>query len=140
MYPVPNPFSHVENGDKNIFNWLQRFEKKIFLILESCVEMNEIGILICREKQGFPQGPHMIVFFKVISDFGVSRLFKELSGQYSRCSRIASFCRRDLKQLEVLQRKFITQKIFWQFFGLNEPENQFWKIEFQKKLTSIFQN
>ena len=83
----------------------------------------------------------MIVFFKVISDFGVSRLFKELSGQYSRCSRIASFCRRDLKKkLGVLQRKSITQKMFWQCFGLNKLKNQFWKIKFQKKLTSIFQN
>ena len=81
----------------------------------------------------------MIVFFKVISDFGVSRLFKELFGQYSRCSRIASFCRRDLKKkLEVLQRKFITQKNFWKFFGLNKPKNQFWKIEFQNKINIDF--
>ena len=83
----------------------------------------------------------LIVFFKVISDFGASRLFKELAVQYSRCSRIASFCRTDLKKkLEVLQRKSITQKNFWKFFGLNKPKNQFWKMEFQKNLTSIFQN
>ena len=82
----------------------------------------------------------LIVFFKVISDFGVSRLFKELACQYSRCSRIASFCRRDLKKMEVLQQKSITQKNFWKFFGLNKPKNQFWKMEFQKNLTSIFQN
>ena len=44
------------------------------------------------------QNAQMIVFFKLISDFGVSRLFKELFGQYSRCSRIASFFRRDLKK------------------------------------------
>ena len=67
------------------------------------------------------------MFFKVISDFGVSRLFtvygKELGYSRSRWSRIASFCRRDLqKKLEVLQQETITQKQFSKNYGLNKPK------------------
>ena len=82
----------------------------------------------------------LIVFFKVILDFGVSRLFKEIWCTRSGCSRIASFCRRNLKKLELLQQDYITQTKISKIFGLNKPNNQFWKMKFQKKLKSIFQN
>ena len=67
---------------------------------------------------------YLIVFFKEISDFGVSRLFKELSGQYSRCSRIASFCRRDLKK----NWKYFNKSLLLKKFFENQ-KNQFWKID-----------
>ena len=40
----------------------------------------------------------MTVFFKVISKIGVSRLFKELSGQHSRASKFITFSCRDSKK------------------------------------------
>ena len=60
--------------------------------------------------------PEMILFFKVILKFDVSPLFKELPCRHSRCCKIITFCRRDLKKtLGVLWRGSISQKNFENF-------------------------
>ena len=75
----------------------------------------------------------MIVFFKVISDFGVSRLFKELFGQYSRCSRIASFCRRDLKKnWKYFNGSLLLKKFFENFLVEINQKINFGKWNFKK--------
>ena len=58
----------------------------------------------------------MIVFFKVLSKFGVSRLFKELSSQHSRASKFMTFSRRNSKKLGVLERDGIAKKNFFKKF------------------------
>ena len=118
----------------------------------------------------------------MISDFGVSRLFIEIWCAHSRCSRIASFCRRNLKKnWEYFSGRLLLQKNskifglpflcglsctpvvtgggvqpkfaftlnvkFWLYphprhhggsnlnytRTVNKPNNQFWKMKFQKK-------
>ena len=67
----------------------------------------------------------MAVFFKVISDFTVSRLFKEIWCTYSKCSKMVSFCRTDLKKkLERLLQDTITQKNF--FWKKNTKYQDIW--------------
>ena len=69
------------------------------------------------------------MFFKVISDFGVSRLFQELGCTHFRCSRIASFCRRELKKnWNYFSGVYFSKKNF-KIFDLNKPKNQFWKTD-----------
>ena len=53
------------------------------------------------------------MFFDVISDFGVSRLFKEITCTNSRGHKITSFGRRDLKKkLGVVERESIAKTNF----------------------------
>ena len=68
----------------------------------------------------------MTVFFKVISKFGVSRLFKELFGQHSRFSKFMILSRKDSKKkLGVLERDSMAKTNFPKNFGLNKQKINF---------------
>ena len=65
--------------------------------------------------------------FKVISKFGVSRVFKELSGQHSRDSKFMTFSRRDSKKKlgGIRAGQYCKTKNCLKNSGLNKPKNKF---------------
>ena len=70
--------------------------RKKNMSFHTCMRKQNVSLRTCFQ--------HVIVFFKVLLKFVVSRLFKELEWLHSRGCKIASFCRRDLKKN-------------WEYFG-----------------------